>query len=132
MKKEEFIERRGEAAYARKRECDRVWEAAHPDRPKTRLKILHRFGVEGVRIVTQYVTTNRGESFHVRSQFDIRKGYSGKYKGKNVMYTIYCPRGFVRHHNYYNDFDYDDGVVFLTRSEHIKIHPHTRTHAPSL
>lgn len=52
----------------------------------------------------------------------VQKGYRGKYKNKIVMYKNPLPEGKVRHHEYYNDKDFDDGVVFITKAEHRNVH----------
>lgn len=46
-----------------------------------------------------------------------------KFTGKHEKYTGEpCPSGLVRHHEYYNLNNINDGVVFITSSEHMKIH----------
>lgn len=122
MKKEEIIKRYGQAAYDKMREQSRLRHIARYKALPRKSKVIDLFSVEGVQLPTLYRTANNGKSFCISTYFCIAKGYRGSYKGKRVTYKKYCPHGFVRHHNHYNDLGYDDGVVLVTRAEHIKIH----------
>ena len=61
------------------------------------------------------------------------KEYHREYARKNLVYNKFtgkqekytgkpCPAGLVRHHVYYNMADINDGIVFITASEHMTIH----------
>ena len=122
MKKKEIIKRYGQAAYDKMREQSRLRHIARYKTLPRKTKVIGSFSVEGVQLSTLYRTANNGKSFCTSNYFSIAKGYRGNYKGKRVTYKNYCPYGFVRHHTFYNDLDYDDGVILVTAAEHIKIH----------
>lgn len=132
MKKEEIIKRYGQAVYDKMREQSRLRHIARYKTLPRKSKVINLFSVEGVQIPTLYRTANNGKSFCISNYFCIVKGYRGSYKGKRVTYKNYCPPGLVRHHVYYNDLDYDDGVLLVTRAEHMEIHAKLKRHGETV
>lgn len=75
---------------------------------------------EGVQIRVQYIHTQK--TICITTSFQIQRGYVGSFMGKHHMYKSYCPPDYVRHHEYYNDEDPEDGIVVISRHEHASIH----------
>jgi len=66
----------------------------------------------------------RTEGFHYKGKIEMRerRGFLGTYKNKRFMYKERLPEGMVRHHEFYNDDNPNDGIVYVSQSEHAKIH----------
>ena len=89
---------------------------------KLRGKVLYTEREEGVVTQVRMDSKNNFKTFNFVSQFIVFRGYFGLYRGKNVFYKNYLPRGLVRHHEIYNDKDIDEGVVMITQKEHVRRH----------
>jgi hypothetical protein len=85
-------------------------------------KYLFSFVVDGVSIRGQLRTKNRWESFSIWNGWVCLRGFRGSYKGRQVIYKKYCPPNKVRHHEYYNDKDVNEGIELVSREKHADIH----------
>lgn len=82
-------------------------------------KLLYSSREEGVKTRVQYVHTKK--TICITTGFQVERGYQGTYKGKSHYYNTYCPPDFVRHHEWYNDEDPEEGIVVISRHEHAYI-----------
>ena len=65
--------------------------------------------------------SNDPKAYH-REYMRTHKIYN-KFTGKQENYKgVPCPDGFVRHHTYYDMEDINEGITFITASEHMEIH----------
>jgi hypothetical protein len=73
-------------------------------------RIMTRVDREGKIIQTGQIHTHEN------------RGYMGHYKNKMCRYKEKLPKGFIRHHIFYDDEHPDWFVMWVTRAEHRLIH----------
>jgi hypothetical protein len=78
------------------------------------------------RITTR--VDREGNIIHIgRIDIQEQRGYKGTYKNKRYWYKEKLPKGFVRHHIFYNDEHPEWYIMWVTAAEHRLIHTNKLT-----
>jgi hypothetical protein len=80
-----------------------------------RWQIGTRVDREGKILTTGHINTHE------------ERGYYGTYKNKTYWYKEKLPKGFVRHHIFYDDEHPEWYIMYVTAAEHKQIHTNKLT-----